>query len=84
MPAQHTTPPSGKNTARGTGPGRPKDLGKRAAILDAAARRDPRVKVVHKPNAGLTRALIDGCALAAAPWIARQDADDAVQPDGRG
>ncbi len=36
MPAQHTTPPSGKNTARGTGPGRPKDLGKRAAILDAA------------------------------------------------
>ena len=36
MPAQHTTPPSGKNTARGTGPGRHKDLGKRAAILDAA------------------------------------------------
>lgn len=51
-----------------------------AAILDEAARRDPRVNVVHKPNAGLTRALIDGCAVAAAPWIARQDADDVSLP----
>lgn len=51
-----------------------------AAILDEAARKDPRLKVVHKKNEGLTRALIDGCALASAPWIARQDADDLSLP----
>ena len=51
-----------------------------AAILDEAARKDARLKVVHRPNAGLTRALIAGCALASAPWIARQDADDVSQP----
>ncbi|MGD9781868.1 MAG: glycosyltransferase [Kiritimatiellia bacterium] len=51
-----------------------------AAILDEAARKDDRLKVVHKKNAGLTRALIDGCALASAPWIARQDADDVSLP----
>lgn len=49
-------------------------------ILDDAARNDSRLKVVHKKNEGLTRALIDGCALAAAPWIARQDADDISLP----
>lgn len=51
-----------------------------AAILDAAARGDPRLKVVHKKNEGLTRALIEGCAMASAPWIARQDADDVSLP----
>lgn len=51
-----------------------------AAILDAAAKTDSRLKVVHKANEGLTRALIDGCALATAPWIARQDADDVSLP----
>ena len=51
-----------------------------AAILDDAARKDARLKVVHQPNAGLTRALIAGCARAAAPWIARQDADDVSLP----
>lgn len=40
-------------------------------ILDEAAARDPRLKVAHKKNEGLTRALMDGCALASAPWIAR-------------
>lgn len=51
-----------------------------AAILDEAARNDGRLKVVHQPNAGLTRALIAGCTRASAPWIARQDADDVSQP----
>lgn len=51
-----------------------------AAILDDMARSDSRLKVVHKSNAGLTLALIDGCALASAPWIARQDADDVSLP----
>lgn len=51
-----------------------------AEILDEVARRDPRLKVLHQPNGGLTRALIDGCARASAPWIARQDADDISFP----
>ena len=51
-----------------------------AAILDEAARRDSRLEVLHTPNAGLTLALIDGCARASAPWIARQDADDISLP----
>lgn len=51
-----------------------------AAILDEAAKKDGRLKVVHQKNAGLTRALIDGCAMASAPWIARQDADDVSLP----
>lgn len=51
-----------------------------AAILDAAAQTDARLKIAHKRNEGLTRALIDGCALATAPWIARQDADDVSFP----
>jgi glycosyltransferase involved in cell wall biosynthesis len=49
-------------------------------ILSEAAARDSRVRVVHKRNEGLTRALIDGCAMAKAPWIARQDADDVSLP----
>jgi len=51
-----------------------------AALLDVAAKQDPRLKILHKRNEGLTRALIEGCALAAAPWIARQDADDVSLP----
>lgn len=51
-----------------------------SAILDDYARRDNRVRVAHQENAGLTRALIRGCSLARAPWIARQDADDISLP----
>jgi len=36
MSSPHSTSPAAKATTRGAGPGRPKDLGKRAAILDAA------------------------------------------------
>jgi hypothetical protein len=35
---------------------------------------------VHKENEGTTRAAMDGCALAIAPWVARQDADDLSLP----
>ncbi len=38
--------------------------------------RDPRIRVIAQPNAGLTRALIAGCAAARAPLIARHDAGD--------
>jgi glycosyltransferase involved in cell wall biosynthesis len=51
-----------------------------ASILDEAARQDARLRVVHTANEGLTRALVRGCGMAAAPWIARQDADDVSLP----
>jgi glycosyltransferase involved in cell wall biosynthesis len=50
------------------------------AVLDAYSARDPRLRVVHQPSAGLTRALIRGCAMARGRFIARQDADDIAFP----
>jgi glycosyltransferase involved in cell wall biosynthesis len=48
--------------------------------LDDYAGRDPRVRVFHQQNQGLTRALIRGCAEARGEFIARQDADDISLP----
>lgn len=49
-------------------------------LLDRLARQDARLRVIHQPNAGLTRALARGCELARAPFIARQDAGDISLP----
>jgi glycosyltransferase involved in cell wall biosynthesis len=51
-----------------------------AALLDAAAQADARLRVIHQANAGLTRALMAGCAAARAPFLARQDAADVSLP----
>jgi glycosyltransferase involved in cell wall biosynthesis len=51
-----------------------------AALLNAYAARDARLRIVHQPNAGLTRALIRGCAVARGRFVARQDADDIAFP----
>jgi len=51
------------------------------AMLDEAARRDPRVRVHRQEPGGLTVALNAGCALARAPLIARMDADDVMLGD---
>lgn len=45
-------------------------------LLDQLARGDPRLRVIHQPNQGLTRALIRGCNEARGRFIARQDAGD--------
>jgi GT2 family glycosyltransferase len=50
-------------------------------LLDAYARRDCRVRVIHQSNTGLTRALARGCAQARGTYIARQDAGDVSLPD---
>lgn len=50
------------------------------AILSAYAARDPRVRVLTQANAGVTRALIAGCAAARGTYIARQDAGDLSSP----
>ena len=49
-------------------------------ILRSYAVRDPRVRVVEQEREGLTRALIRGCAMAVAEYIARQDAADVSRP----
>jgi glycosyltransferase involved in cell wall biosynthesis len=50
-------------------------------LLTKLARRDARVRVVTQAPGGLAAALNAGCALAAAPYIARMDADDVALLD---
>jgi hypothetical protein len=45
-------------------------------LLAELAACDPRVRVLHQENQGLTRALRHGCAAARGEFIARHDADD--------
>jgi glycosyltransferase involved in cell wall biosynthesis len=51
-----------------------------AALLDAWAARDGRVRAVRQAGAGLTRALVRGCGEARGAFIARQDAGDLSLP----
>src|SRR5262249_3399639 len=53
------------------------------AILDGYADRDPRVRVLHQKNQGLTCALIRGCAAARGEYIVRQDAGGDISLPGR-
>jgi len=47
-----------------------------AELVDEYAANDSRLRVVHQSNQGLTKSLLDGCALARGRYIARQDSDD--------
>lgn len=49
-------------------------------IVDGFAERDPRVRVIGRPNKGLVATLNEGLAAATAPLIARMDADDLCDP----
>lgn len=49
-------------------------------VLDELAARDPRVRVLHQPAAGLVAALNAGLAACRAPLVARMDADDVSHP----
>ncbi len=51
-----------------------------AGILDAWARRDPRVRVLHRPHGGLIAALNAGLEACRGELVARMDADDACHP----
>lgn len=50
------------------------------AILAEYAARDPRIRIIRQDNAGLTRALIAGCAAGRGQYIARHDAGDLSDP----
>ena len=51
-----------------------------ATILDAAADRDPRVRVLHRPPTGLVAALNAGLDACRAALVARMDGDDICHP----
>ena len=50
------------------------------AICDEYAAADPRIRVLHQQNGGVSAARNAGLAVAAAPWIAFCDSDDALSP----
>src|SRR4051812_20541856 len=50
-------------------------------ICTQLASEDSRIKLVSRPNKGLTKTLNEGLELATAPLIARMDADDLSSPD---
>ncbi len=52
-----------------------------AKIADAAAKRDPRVRVIRQQNAGVAAARNTGVAMSTARWIAPLDADDLWHPE---
>lgn len=51
-----------------------------ASLLEGFAAADPRIRLLHQSNQGLTRALMHGCALARGQYIARQDCGDRSLP----
>ncbi len=48
------------------------------AVADAAARQDPRIRVVVRQHGGIVAALLDGLQHCRAPLVARMDADDVM------
>src|SRR5215203_3519697 len=49
-------------------------------ICKELAANDPRIRLVSRPNKGLTKTLNEGLSLATAPLVARMDADDLSLP----
>ena len=52
-----------------------------ADVLRAAAKTDPRVVFVTRPNRGLVHTLNEAIGIARGPYLARMDADDLSHPD---
>lgn len=52
-----------------------------AAVIDACAAKDSRVKAIHKENGGVTSARLRGVAGASGDWIGFVDGDDYIEPE---
>lgn len=50
-------------------------------ICDEYATKDDRIKVIHKPNTGVSAARNDGIAVATGTYISFVDSDDYIEPD---
>lgn len=51
------------------------------SICDEYATKDGRIRVIHKPNGGLTSARNAGLAMASGEWVMHLDGDDWIEPD---
>lgn len=51
------------------------------AICDEWARKDPRIRVIHKENGGLSDARNAGIEIASGQWYMFVDSDDTISPD---
>ena len=51
------------------------------AVLQELMEEDPRVKVIHQENGGVTRARLAGVRAAQGEWIGFVDGDDIIEPD---
>ncbi len=51
------------------------------ALLRRYANRDPRIRLISRPNTGYVKALIEAVPLAKGKYIARMDADDISLPE---
>lgn len=52
-----------------------------AAVMEEYARKDSRIRAIHKENGGVTSARLRGVAEATGQWIGFVDGDDFVEPD---
>lgn len=50
------------------------------ALLDKLAKKDDRIKVIHKENGGVTKARLCGVEAATGEWIGFVDGDDYIEP----
>jgi glycosyltransferase involved in cell wall biosynthesis len=49
-------------------------------LAQAWCRRDPRIRLISRPNKGLAATRNDGAAMASGPWLLFLDADDLIEP----
>jgi len=54
---------------------------KSLAVMEEYSRRDPRVKIISRPNTGLVPALNEGLAASRGKYVARIDSDDLSAPE---